>query len=167
VSSARASDHWVFRRLRVRSRVEYGAAEVATRGRRRARERRHSSTVPFSLFQTSPKIQTGVLRTLNTKVIEQVTLFNNAKGSIGFYSLVWAGTSVQNSQKLGACEQWFSALICIFHKFALQTSNATQQRSGVPWNSSHFSHWAVLKCLAKFWRMCQSSRLAQGGQRGH
>jgi hypothetical protein len=41
-------------------------------------------------FQTefSPKIQIEVLQTLNTKVIEQVTLFKNAKGSIGFCSLV-------------------------------------------------------------------------------
>jgi hypothetical protein len=29
-----------------------------------------------------------VLPTLNTKVVKKVTLSNNAKGSIGFYSLV-------------------------------------------------------------------------------
>jgi hypothetical protein len=47
-------------------------------------------TVSFSPFQTefSSKIQTEVLQTLNTKVVEQVTLFKNAKGSIGFFSLV-------------------------------------------------------------------------------
>jgi hypothetical protein len=49
-----------------------------------------SPTISFSPFQIdfSPKIQTEVLQTLNTKVVKQVTLFNNAKGSIGFYSLV-------------------------------------------------------------------------------
>jgi hypothetical protein len=43
--------------------------------------------ISFSPFQTefSPKIQTGVLQTLNTKVVKQVTLFNNAKGAMGFY----------------------------------------------------------------------------------
>jgi hypothetical protein len=34
------------------------------------------------------KIQVGVLQTLNTKVVKQVALFNNGKGSVGFYSLV-------------------------------------------------------------------------------
>jgi hypothetical protein len=87
---ARASDRWIFRRLGVLAEAGYGAADVAACGRRRARERQCSSTVSFSPFQTkfSPKIQTGVLQTLNTKVVKKVTLFNNAKGSIGFYSLV-------------------------------------------------------------------------------
>jgi hypothetical protein len=42
-----------------------------------------SNTVSFSLFQIyfSPKIQTEVLQTLNTKVVKQVTLYKNAKGS--------------------------------------------------------------------------------------
>jgi hypothetical protein len=39
-------------------------------------------TVAFSLIQTefSPKIETEVTRTLNTKVVEQVTLYNICKG---------------------------------------------------------------------------------------
>jgi hypothetical protein len=39
-------------------------------------------TVSFSPFQTafSPKIQTEVTQTLNTKVVEQVTLYNICKG---------------------------------------------------------------------------------------
>jgi hypothetical protein len=42
-----------------------------------------SNTVSFSPFQInfSPKIQTEVLQTLNTKVVKQVTLYKNAKGS--------------------------------------------------------------------------------------
>jgi hypothetical protein len=42
-----------------------------------------SNTVPFSPLQIefSPKIQTEVLQTLNTKVVKQVTLYKNAKGS--------------------------------------------------------------------------------------
>jgi hypothetical protein len=90
VASAQASDRWLFRHLGVRARVGYDATDVVVRGRRRARERRRSSTVSFSPFQIefSPKIQIGVLQTLNTKVFKEVTLFNNAKGSIGFYSLV-------------------------------------------------------------------------------
>jgi hypothetical protein len=42
-----------------------------------------SKTVSFRPFQIkfSPKIQTEVLQTLNTKVVEQVTLYKNAKGS--------------------------------------------------------------------------------------
>jgi hypothetical protein len=40
-------------------------------------------TVPLSPFQNefSQNFQTEVLQTLNTKVVKQVTLFNNAKGS--------------------------------------------------------------------------------------
>jgi hypothetical protein len=42
-----------------------------------------SNTVSFSPFQIdfSPKIQTEVLQTLNTKVVQQVTLYKNAKDS--------------------------------------------------------------------------------------
>jgi hypothetical protein len=42
-----------------------------------------SNTVSLSPFQNdfSPKIQTEVLQTLNTKVVKQVTLYKNAKGS--------------------------------------------------------------------------------------
>jgi hypothetical protein len=42
-----------------------------------------SNTVSFSRFQFdfSPKIQTEVLQTLNTKVVQQVTLYKNAKDS--------------------------------------------------------------------------------------
>jgi hypothetical protein len=47
--------------------------------------RRHAQpqTVPFSPFQNevSQIFQTEVLQTLNTKVVKQVTLFNNAKDS--------------------------------------------------------------------------------------
>jgi hypothetical protein len=54
--------------------------------------RRHvqPKTVLLSLFQNefSQFFQIEVLQTLNTKVVKQVALFNNAKGSIGFYSLV-------------------------------------------------------------------------------
>jgi hypothetical protein len=103
-----------------------------------------------------------VLQTLNTKVIKQVALFNNAKGSIEFYLLVWAGTAVQVNQKLGAREQYSSACFCIFHTFALKISNANLHQSCVPWKTAHFSYWVILKCLVKFWRTCQSSRMAQG-----
>jgi hypothetical protein len=42
-----------------------------------------SNTISFSPFPIdfSPKIQTEVLQTLNTKVVKQVTLYKNAKGS--------------------------------------------------------------------------------------
>jgi hypothetical protein len=56
-------------------------------------------------------------------------------------------------------------LVFHFHPPTPQTSNVTQQQSCVPWNSAHFSLWGVLKCLGKFWRTCQSSRMAQRGQR--
>jgi hypothetical protein len=40
-------------------------------------------TVSFSPFQIkfSPKIQTEILQALHAKVVEQVTLYKNAKGS--------------------------------------------------------------------------------------
>jgi hypothetical protein len=42
-----------------------------------------SNTVSLSPFQNdlSPKIQTEVLQTLNTKVVKKVTVYKNAKGS--------------------------------------------------------------------------------------
>jgi hypothetical protein len=85
-----ASDRWVFWRLGVCAWAGYGGADVAARGRRRARERRLHRPVLFNLLSIkfSLKFQTEVLQTLNTKVFKQVALFNNAKGSIGFYSLV-------------------------------------------------------------------------------
>jgi hypothetical protein len=90
VAVARASDRGVFRCLGVRAGAGYRGADVAARGRRRARERRLHRFISFDLLSIrfSPKIQIGVLQTLNTKVVKQVTLFNNAKGSIGSYSLV-------------------------------------------------------------------------------
>jgi hypothetical protein len=72
VALARASDRWVFRRLDVRARAGYGAADVAARGRRRVRERRLHRPVSFILLsiEFSPKFQTEVLQTLNTKVAQ-------------------------------------------------------------------------------------------------
>jgi hypothetical protein len=42
-----------------------------------------SNTVSFNPFQKGffSKIQTEVVQTLNTKVVKQVTLYKNAKGS--------------------------------------------------------------------------------------
>jgi hypothetical protein len=54
---------------------------VAARGRRHARERRLHRPVSFSLLaiEFSPKFQTKVLQTLNTKVVKQITPYKNAK----------------------------------------------------------------------------------------
>jgi hypothetical protein len=43
-----------------------------------------SNTVWLTPFKIdfSPKLQTEVLQTLNTKVVKQVTLYKNAKGSL-------------------------------------------------------------------------------------
>jgi hypothetical protein len=80
----------VSRRLGVRARAGYGGADVAARVRRRVRGRRLHRFISFDLLSIrfSPKIQTGVLQTLITKVVKQVALFKSAKGSTGFYSLV-------------------------------------------------------------------------------
>jgi hypothetical protein len=57
--------------------------DVAGVRRRHALERRAAKTVSLSPFQNefSPIFQTEVPQTLNTKVIKQVALYNNAKGS--------------------------------------------------------------------------------------
>jgi hypothetical protein len=80
----------VSRRIGVCERAGYGGADVAARGRHRARECRLHRFISFDLLSISflKKIQAGVLQTLNTKVVKQVALFNNGKGSVGFYSLV-------------------------------------------------------------------------------
>jgi hypothetical protein len=72
VAAARASDRGVSRRLGVRVRAGYGGADVAARGQRRARECRLHRFISFDLLSIgfSPKIQTGVLQTLNTKVVK-------------------------------------------------------------------------------------------------
>jgi hypothetical protein len=78
----------VSRRLGVRARAGYGGADVAERVRRRVRGRRRFISFDLLSIRFSPKIQTGVLQTLITKVVKQVALFKSAKGSTGFYSLV-------------------------------------------------------------------------------
>jgi hypothetical protein len=90
VAAARTSDRGVIWRLGVRAQAGYGGADVAARGRRCAQERRLHRAISFNLLSIkfSPKFQTEVLQTLSTKVVKQVALFNNAKGSVGFYSLV-------------------------------------------------------------------------------
>jgi hypothetical protein len=51
VSPARASDRWVCRRLGVRARAGYGAADVAARGRRRAREHQLFRQLRLAFFK--------------------------------------------------------------------------------------------------------------------
>jgi hypothetical protein len=51
VSPAQASDRWVYQRLGVHARVGYGVADVAARGRRRARERRLSRQLRLAFFK--------------------------------------------------------------------------------------------------------------------
>jgi hypothetical protein len=70
-----------------------GGTTASRRGKSRTTSRAGASspkTVSHSLFQNdfSHDLQTKVLSTLNTKVVKQVALFKNAKGSIGFSSLV-------------------------------------------------------------------------------
>jgi hypothetical protein len=67
----------------MRTRPGYGEQTWGVRARRRARERWCSNTISFSPLQIefSPKFQTEVPQTLNTKVVKQVTLYKNAKGS--------------------------------------------------------------------------------------
>jgi hypothetical protein len=104
-----------------------------------------------------------VLQTLSTKVVKQVALFNNAKGSVGFYSLVWAGTTVQNSQKLGACEQWFSACFCIFHTLSLKISNANLHESFLPCKTANFEVFSeILENVPKFYNGTRGSKGALG-----
>jgi hypothetical protein len=96
-----------------------------------------------------------VLQTLNTKVVKQVALYNNAKGSRVVWSTHLAQFAKKHDWKLSASEQWSSILFCFFHHLTLQTSNTTQQRSCLPWQTAHFSHWVILMCLVNFWRTCQ------------
>jgi hypothetical protein len=103
---------------------------------------------------------------LNTKVAHQLTPYQTYKSSRVVWSTDRAQLARELDRKLGACEQWSSTKICIFHHLTLQTSNVTQQRNCVPWQTAPFSHWVILKCLVKFWRTCQSSRMTQRGQRG-
>jgi hypothetical protein len=58
-------------------------ANVASRGATSCAGAPVLKTVSFSPFQIkfSPKIQTEILQALNANVVEQVTIYKNAKGS--------------------------------------------------------------------------------------
>jgi hypothetical protein len=80
----------------------------------------NSKTVSLSPFQNefSPIFQTEVLQTLNTKVIQQVTLYNSAKGSRGFTH--WFGNklqrkSVKNSTLVNSNPAHCFAFFITFH----------------------------------------------------
>jgi hypothetical protein len=90
VAATWALDRWSLRRLGVRTWPGYSEPTWRARGRRCAREHRLRQTVSFNHLCTgfSPIFETEVVQTLNTKVARQVTLYKNAKGSRGFYSLV-------------------------------------------------------------------------------
>jgi hypothetical protein len=121
---AQRSDRWTFRPLGVRARRGYGAYGGAS-----------DVSCPGATSCAGARLCTN---SLIYPFCTRAKLFNKLPSSKvpkdlgGFFSLVQPVTSVHCGQKLGACEQWFSALICIFHELALQTSNATQQRSCVP-----------------------------------
>jgi hypothetical protein len=83
VAAAQASDRWLLRRLDVHARLGTASRRGGCAARRCAWEHRCSNTISLSPIQIefSPKFQTEVLQTLNTKVVKQVALYNNAKGS--------------------------------------------------------------------------------------
>jgi hypothetical protein len=77
-----------------------GGTAASRRGKSRTTSRADTpnpTTLPLSLFQNefSQIFQTEVLQTLNTKVVKQVTLFNNAKGSRVF--IHWFEHKVQGN----------------------------------------------------------------------
>jgi hypothetical protein len=117
----------------------------------------NSKTVRLNLLwiKVSPVFEIEVHQLLNTKVSHQLTPYQTYKSSRVVWSTDRAQFARKLDRKLGACEQWSSTLICIFHHLTLQTSNVTQQRSCVPWQTAHCSHWVILKCLVEFWRTCQ------------
>jgi hypothetical protein len=53
----------------------------------RARVCKNSSTYPFPI-EFSPYFKMKVTQTLNNEVVQQVTIFKNAKGCVGFFSRV-------------------------------------------------------------------------------
>jgi hypothetical protein len=61
-----------------------------------------------------------VVQTLNTEVVQQVTIFKNAKGSRVLFSLVQARTGAQSGQKLGASEQEQDTFTSIFTKISFE-----------------------------------------------
>jgi hypothetical protein len=58
--------------------------------RRRALGRECAKTVRLTPFpiEFSPDFKMEVTQTLNTEVVQQVTIFKNAKGCVGFFSRV-------------------------------------------------------------------------------
>jgi hypothetical protein len=87
-----------------------GGTVASRRGKSRTTSRADTpspTTVPLSLFQNefSQNFQTEVFETLNTKVVKQVTLFNNAKGSrvfIHWFEHKLQGKSGKNSTSVNS-----------------------------------------------------------------
>jgi hypothetical protein len=69
---------------------------------------------------------------INSQVVDQLTLYHFYIGRPWFGSTDFAGHAVEHGRKLGFSEQCLQVLTCIFHQFALQTSNAPQHESCVP-----------------------------------
>jgi hypothetical protein len=88
VATTLASDRGVFRHLGVRVRSRYGSGRCGVQGCDVAREHAlwhqtiSSSHLPLNF---SPKFQTQVHKSLNTKVAQQLTLYKIAKGSRGVF----------------------------------------------------------------------------------
>jgi hypothetical protein len=101
---------------------------------------------------------------INSKVVDQLTLYHFYTSRPWFGSTDFAGYAIEHGRKLGFSEQRLQALTCIFHPFPLQTSNATQHESCVPQQNTQLLYWENLKCLGKIWRTRQKFRLTLVGQ---
>jgi hypothetical protein len=102
---------------------------------------------------------------INSKAVDQLTLYHFCTCRLWFGSTDFAGHAVEHGRKLGFSEQCLQALACIFHQFALQTSNATQHESCVPQQNTQLLYWENLKCLGEIWRTRQKYRLTLVGQK--
>jgi hypothetical protein len=83
VATAQASDCWVLRRLSVRARPGYGEADVAGARCDVACGFPNSKIVPFNpvWIKFSPVYEIEVRQLLNTKVVQQLTLYQSYKSS--------------------------------------------------------------------------------------
>jgi hypothetical protein len=98
----RASDRWVCWRLSVRARTGYGAADVAVRGRRRARERQLSRQLRLAFFKLNflQNFKLKLLEPSIPKLLSKLTSITFAKADRGFIQGIeqeWYAKLAKNS----------------------------------------------------------------------
>jgi hypothetical protein len=84
-----------------------------------------------------------VAQTLNTNVVQQVTIFKKAKGSRGVSHWFKQERPCKVTKNSASSNSAPAPIFAFFHHFALKISNAILHESCVPCKTAHFSYWVI------------------------